>query len=732
MVVSTRGSTPRTAVPSDPALVSAHAKKKKKKAAASSRSKKLPTNKQKSSGRKGKKNDPSVEAIIPLTPSATNANVAPPATPLRRSRRAIGGSPDPPPNDKLNSVMIQLVTQERTYCSAFGRFRKEKFPEFAFCGNCDEWDSHFYSSTDGRMSRSSSRNQCKCTHSPTSLFPTQRKKEMWGNKRKNPPQQPIVSETVTTKKLRISYKEDSCSEHESDDEKLICLGDKKLPAKPTENGEVAVAWPSGLATTNSPSPIDLTQEEFCSPCMEVEVDTHVAEEDKEESTHHPEGDVCPSLLPTPPLMPRPTKSPSPILDLTQEEFCSPCMEVEVDTHVAEEDKEESTYHTEGDVGMLYSVPTPKTTASPWLLPPPLTPLPANYDSESYGRLLDQLNVAEAKAVTAEAKAAAAEEQVRKLTKVSRAAYQRASYHKERTTNAKQNAESAFVIAEKEREKHRNNSPVETAEWFMSSLSNELLRHKSEKWLRKEAAKVATLLLNDKDALDGHLLREIEKLCRKIHRDGTLSPFNLLKAMDFHGATLSYSGIEVIRTVETKYEKYVQGTTLACSASMKRMANDIELIADKHVPFSLKYLEGVGEYIEFDAAQVIRHAIIACDLEQDAKVRTISVSDSIDGAQLSKHLGHVCYGIKIIDRKSCDPTSRKKAGGLQSRDQVFPVVILIGKENNSNVREFFPQFFAKVQEAVEVVLPQTHGLSVRLTHNADLSAQWKFLGRGGGN
>ena len=61
--------------------------------------------------------------------------------------------------------------------------------------------------------------------------------------------------------------------------------------------------------------------------------------------------------------------------------------------------------------------------------------------------------------------------------------------------------------------------------------------------------------------------------------------------------------------------------------------------------------------------------------------------------------------------------------------MYPICILIGKETSENMRKFFPRHFQGVQDAVESGLKEKYGYNVELAHNADLSAQWKFLGKG---
>jgi hypothetical protein len=78
-------------------------------------------------------------------------------------------------NSLLYAHLPELISREKTMCSAFGVHRRIKFPEFAFCSNCDEWDTFLYSNTLGQKKRSSYRNKCMCDHKPRRLFPSQRK-----------------------------------------------------------------------------------------------------------------------------------------------------------------------------------------------------------------------------------------------------------------------------------------------------------------------------------------------------------------------------------------------------------------------------------------------------------------------------------------------------------------------------------------------------------------------------
>jgi hypothetical protein len=100
----------------------------------------------------------------------------PPRLSPRHNKRVQGASPDGPPNELLNTVMKDLVTKVGICCYAFGRYRREHYPEFYFGANCDDWDAGFYSATAGQIARWGQRFSCLACHDLDSLFPTHRLK----------------------------------------------------------------------------------------------------------------------------------------------------------------------------------------------------------------------------------------------------------------------------------------------------------------------------------------------------------------------------------------------------------------------------------------------------------------------------------------------------------------------------------------------------------------------------
>jgi hypothetical protein len=372
--------------------------------------------------------------------------------------------------------------------------------------------------------------------------------------------------------------------------------------------------------------------------------------------------------------------------------------------------------------------SPATTTTTDDLPPPMCKSPYLVQQEH--------DLLSSRIAVLEAELKQKNEQVLRLRRNENTALKRSRYHASRHDDA----QYAYNKAKNDAMQLQTRctfeaTPGGAADAFMAALNCCNLQKKKESWINRKANEVASKILDADDAgmsvLQQKVKAAIRQKCKKQERDECFTPFNLLRAMDFHGATLSQAGIEVVRTVETKNEKYVAGSTIPSSSSLRRVANMIENYASHTgLAFHHGVEEGRGEYISFDPIDVIGQAIMACGLGELARHEFVLLVDSIDGAMLTRHFGHVCYGIKIIDRRSSNPFNRKKGGGVQSRDHVFPICILIGKETRETMTQFFPMYFKATQDAVLKGVYEKYGFKVELAHNADLSAQWKFLGKGG--
>jgi hypothetical protein len=236
--------------------------------------------------------------------------------------------------------------------------------------------------------------------------------------------------------------------------------------------------------------------------------------------------------------------------------------------------------------------------------------------------------------------------------------------------------------------------------------------------------------------DGVCQEFVVTMAKEWLQKNVFTPWAILQEMDIAGGTLSYEGIEVLRRVETKGGKHIRGSVIPSSSEIKRVARMVEHFAEPLCPFNLQPTP-VGEMIQFDIEKTLRTVLGAYGLLSIAVDKSVSVTQSIDGAQLSKNLSHTTGGIKISDRCTRCPFTKKLilqdvgSCNAQSRSYCFPLTTVMSKETNDSVQLFKPmfQFFEDCTKAETNRLQDLKPLTVSV--NCDMSAQWKGLCKGGG-
>ena len=178
--------------------------------------------------------------------------------------------------------------------------------------------------------------------------------------------------------------------------------------------------------------------------------------------------------------------------------------------------------------------------------------------------------------------------------------------------------------------------------------------------------------------------------------------------------------------------------MPCVSDVKRAAKIVESYADDVCPFKTGIIEGVGKYFEFDPTDVVKILIQAYGLEDQARERSVRISQAIDGAQLSKRMTHVLYGLKMNDHAAICPLTKRPLLGnpdkecCQSRNACFPIKMIMGRETKSiyaHYKHLFDFFNAERSDARESIIDGAF-MPLTVQTNADMSATWKGLGRGG--
>ncbi len=221
------------------------------------------------------------------------------------------------------------------------------------------------------------------------------------------------------------------------------------------------------------------------------------------------------------------------------------------------------------------------------------------------------------------------------------------------------------------------------------------------------------------------------------RKEVYSPANVLRAMDMAGGQLSIEGIEVLRTCETNGAKYCRHTILPCSADIRRVGAEVEAFAQKIIPYKHGILETGGEFVEWVPEDMISMVIKGFGLEDQAKERSITIHQAMDGAQLSKNITHVTYGFKMADRGAICPFLKKPLFGgneddasMQSRNNCFPLKIVMERESNDIVDLMRP--IISVVKSMTVPGHKWMGGNKHIIApmNSDMSMTWKIFQVGG--
>ena len=234
-----------------------------------------------------------------------------------------------------------------------------------------------------------------------------------------------------------------------------------------------------------------------------------------------------------------------------------------------------------------------------------------------------------------------------------------------------------------------------------------------------------------EAFEGAAESEVHEMTRKWYRKNVWSAWEFGRMMDDNGGCVNYKGIELIREMEKKGNKYVR-TFLPSSSQIKRLFKRVNNIGQILAPYQLTFDD--GETIKFDYRKTLRHILRSFGLDRIAIERAVKLASSIDGARLTAHINNVMAGMKIRDRGAICPRTQTpllsdQNKSHQSRDVCFPFHLNLGKETkqkfDGEFRQLFEFWLDIGKNGMDGSLPYC------MATETDLSAAWKGLMRGGG-
>jgi hypothetical protein len=240
---------------------------------------------------------------------------------------------------------------------------------------------------------------------------------------------------------------------------------------------------------------------------------------------------------------------------------------------------------------------------------------------------------------------------------------------------------------------------------------------------------------------------VKQSARKLLRQNEFSKQACAKAIDMKNVGICLQTFDQLREMETGGKKSSRDSVLPSGSSVQDAQKVAQKFGEQTIKTTQGILDGGGEFFEFAPDELLAQVIDAFGLTEEAKVRPIRISLSIDGAQISKRIMHVTMGFKINDPSARCPFTRRPLflsqdeQIMQSRQICWPTKIILKKETKDCYKHFAEQFKAfrefsekwnveKDGPRPESELTRRGFKPIRLALNMDLSATWKLFGVGG--
>ena len=236
---------------------------------------------------------------------------------------------------------------------------------------------------------------------------------------------------------------------------------------------------------------------------------------------------------------------------------------------------------------------------------------------------------------------------------------------------------------------------------------------------------------------------LKEVSTKYARNTVFLPWKVLKSMDLAiNGGINFTGLEALRKVEGLGDH--QRGFLPSRASVQRCAAQLHDLGQDLIPFE-KVDSQLGEMHQFHYEKLVRFILKMFSLHELSLKESVELCITLDGAELTKDLCHLTFGLKVTDPRAIDPRDgtplacqEDGAYGqffkVQSRNYCFVMKTLLGKDSKAAYREFADvfKFFEKLM--LEGLPENEHGpriMPLLIWSPQDMSSIWKSLNTGGG-
>jgi hypothetical protein len=127
------------------------------------------------------------------------------------------------------------------------------------------------------------------------------------------------------------------------------------------------------------------------------------------------------------------------------------------------------------------------------------------------------------------------------------------------------------------------------------------------------------------------------------------PWKVLQALDLSiNGGINYNGLEALHQVEglRDYERGI----LPSRSSVQRCSKELHEVGQELIPVK-KVRSELGEMFQFDYEKMVRFILRAFSLHEIAQRECVELCITLDGAELTKDLCHLTFGIKVTDSRA---------------------------------------------------------------------------------
>jgi hypothetical protein len=164
---------------------------------------------------------------------------------------------------------------------------------------------------------------------------------------------------------------------------------------------------------------------------------------------------------------------------------------------------------------------------------------------------------------------------------------------------------------------------------------------------------------------------------------------IAKAIDCSYGGINLTGLEAIRKIGVS-DRFQRGPMPCRHTVSDKMQKFSKYINDNYLPLTCGLYqralnkvgsfnpEDVSEIASFPAGAALDFMLWSTGLDKIAKIRSVQIALTCDGARLSNTYGHVTVGWKTVDREA--KYLGKPIADYQSLHHCYPIKSYIGKED----------------------------------------------------